>query len=237
MFSVAIVEDDKLAADLLAGYIDAYAASSKEEFSVTVYANAIDFLSNYKAGYDIVFMDIDMPHLDGLSASRKLRQLDTSTVLIFVTNMAQYAIKGYEVQAMDYMLKPIKYYDFLLKLQRAVNFTRASDNQSVAIVKGGGYVRVYVRDISYIEVMGHKVLYHVGKEEVEEYSALAKVEEKMKPFGFLRPNNYCLVNPKHITLVHGMSVNVGGTELPISHPKKKAFMHALGEWLARGQMQ
>ena len=71
---------------------------------------------HYEPGYDIIFMDVEMPGLDGFGAAEKIRAVDADAVLVFVTNMAQYAIKGYEVDALDYVLKPVNYYQFCTKL-------------------------------------------------------------------------------------------------------------------------
>lgn len=236
MINVAIVEDDKRAADLLSAYIERCGGELNEKFRTTRFVNALDLLSAYKAEFDIIFMDIELPGMDGMSACRKLRETDGVTVIIFVTNMAQYAVGGYEVGAMDYIVKPVTYYDFLLKLRRAVNAVRSADNRTLIVVRAGGYVRLHIRDIMYVEVLGHKVKYHMSPDGnvVEEYATLSGVEEKLRSYNFMRCNNYCLVNPVHISYVHGFTIRVGGEELNISHPKKKAFMEALNKWLAGG---
>ena len=61
-----------------------------------------------------------MPYIDGMKTSRKLREVDQNVALIFITNLMQYAIKGYEVNALDFMLKPVKYYDFEMKMNKAI---------------------------------------------------------------------------------------------------------------------
>lgn len=143
MIRAVIVEDDGEAADLLEGYIKRYAAESGIVFMIDRFDNAITFLENYDVGYDIVFMDIEMEDLDGVSAARLLRKRDRSVTLIFVTNMAQFAIKGYEVDALDFIVKPVKYYDFAFRLKKAVSRLNEKEEQYLPVSIAGGCSKAY----------------------------------------------------------------------------------------------
>lgn len=78
------------------------------------------FLTNYQPRFDIIFMDIEMPYINGLESAEKLRQSDKGTLLIFTTNLGHVAAKGYEVEAFDFVVKPLHYESLYLKLNRAV---------------------------------------------------------------------------------------------------------------------
>lgn len=113
MFTVAVVEDDETAVAKLRACLDQYAAThAGVQFDVTVFNEPTSFLDPYKTVWDIVFMDIEMPNMDGMEAAHRLRAVDSEVILIFVTNMAQFAAKGYEVDALDYIIKPFAYPDF-----------------------------------------------------------------------------------------------------------------------------
>ena len=113
MFTVAIVEDEIDAARRLEVCLARYSQDHPDvRFDVTVFSEPTGFLDAYRPVWDIVFMDIEMPNMDGMSAARRLRVLDEQVILIFVTNMAQFAAKGYEVDALDYVIKPFSYNDF-----------------------------------------------------------------------------------------------------------------------------
>lgn len=120
MVSVALIEDDDRIAGELVGYLERYAKESEGavEFNTVRFPDAISFLEGYKPRYDLVLMDIMLPEMDGLMASKKLREYDPNVMLVFVTNMSQLAVKGYEVSAFDFMVKPVRYGDFTLKLDR-----------------------------------------------------------------------------------------------------------------------
>lgn len=101
MYRIAIVEDDQNAAEVLRSYLQRYEEENGEQFSVSSFANGLLFLKEQESGFDIVFMDIEMPALDGMETAKLLRRVNDISCLIFVTNMASYAIKGYEVDAID----------------------------------------------------------------------------------------------------------------------------------------
>lgn len=109
MIRIAMVEDEAAVREQLMGYVQRYTRQYGTEFSVTEFADGVDILENYRPVYDIVFLDVEMKHLDGMETARRIRALDADVVLIFITNMAQYAIKGYAVGALDYVLKPVPY--------------------------------------------------------------------------------------------------------------------------------
>lgn len=119
MIKIAIAEDEKKEAEKLESYIRRYGAEHGENYNVSVFTNGIDFVSSAEP-FHIVFLDIDMPLMGGLDAAKKLREADKSACIIFVTNLAQYAVKGYEVDAMDFVVKPIDYPSFESKFKKAL---------------------------------------------------------------------------------------------------------------------
>lgn len=137
MIKAAIVDDEQAARDLLQGYIKRYAAEHGIGFDVSLFSDGLDFLASSKGGFDIVYMDIDMPDLDGMKTAEKLRAVDSSVVIVFVTNMMQFAVKGYEVGALDFLVKPVTYDNFALKLRRAVEQIKVSGADRVMIASDG----------------------------------------------------------------------------------------------------
>ena len=104
----------------LCGFIAKYAQGERSQAGCDPFADGSQIVEPYRPGFDIIFLDIEMPRLGGMPTAERIRQLDPEVVLIFVTNMAQYAIRGYEVDALDFVLKPVSYYQFSTKLERAL---------------------------------------------------------------------------------------------------------------------
>lgn len=235
MIKAAIVEDDPGAAELLAGYLKQFAQEQHIAVAVSEYRDAVSFLDQYRPTFDIIFMDVEMPYMDGIKAAQKLREIDREVVIVFVTNMAQYAVKGYEVNALDYIVKPVGYPDFSLKMKRAVNALQIKEEREIVIpLTNQGLHRVSVSKLLYVEVSDHKLRYHLADDVLETGGSLSKVETELCGWGFLRCNSCYLVNPRHIEWVRGHVVKVGQDELQISHPKRKEFIKGLAEWLAKG---
>ena len=91
---VAVVEDEKRERELIKKYLASFGEERGVVFNVYEFEDGLSFLSDYKSIYDVVFMDIEMPHLSGMEAAKRLRKLDDKVALVFITNMAQYAVGG-----------------------------------------------------------------------------------------------------------------------------------------------
>ena len=234
MKNIAIVEDEDEAAARLTGYIERYAEQNGQKYRVERFNNAVDFLAEYKSIYSVVFMDIQMPNMDGMSAAAELRRIDKTVSIVFITNLIQYAQKGYEVNALDFIVKPIGYSEFKLKMRKAVNVARSREIKSVLVPVNSGFCRISIDKLVYVEVMGHKLKYQLVDEEIEARGTLGEVEKKLDGCGFLRCNSCYLVNSRYVNKVRGNEVDVGGHVLKISHPKRKAFVEALMEIFTGG---
>lgn len=238
MIRIAMVEDETAAMESIQTYLDKFSKEKGLNCQLVWFDNPVDFLSKYDKDFDLVLMDIKLPDMNGMEAARKLREMDDSVALIFVTNMAQFAIKGYEVDAVDFIVKPVTYYDFALKFARVVKKIDASDEMKISVVNKGSAKYIAAKDVCFVEVIKHKLLYHTADGVYEVRGTLKKAEETLISNGFAKCNNYCLVNLRCVLGVKGyvLTVSTGHgakerEEIMISHPRKKAFVTALNEFL------
>ena len=200
-FNVVIVEDDDGAAAELNDVLLRFGAENGVAFDVTRERNSEDFLENYTPKYDICFMDIELPGKNGMEAAKKLRRFDANIVIIFVTNMRQYAIAGYEVGALNYILKPVKYNSFSVTMRRAVESAKNADAVLLTAKTDGGIRLIDSRDVAYIDVMKHDVLIHLADENVNTYGTLSAFEKSLAGSGFARCSACALINLKYIDRV------------------------------------
>lgn len=228
MYRIAIVEDDEHAAALLTSFLNRYAEEKQEEFSIRCYAHPVLLLEGYTADVDIVFMDIQMPCMNGMEAAHRLRELDEQVVLVFVTNLTQYAIEGYAVNAQDYIVKPFNYYEFALKFKRTLSRVPHRETPSLLIRSDGQTIRLELRDLHYVEVQGHLLLYHTATQTYRQFGSLGELEKQIAPYHFARCNSCYLVNLHFVRSVYGFTAELtSGETLTISRTKKKSFSDAL----------
>ena len=235
MYKIGLLEDEQEQAERLLGFLDRY-REAHPDFACTVqrYDRAMDLLDHYDRDCDLLFLDIRLPDMTGMEAAHRIREVDRRVMIIFVTSLIQYAIEGYSVQAFDYIVKPVRYQNFEMKMKKALARIRA-EMDAIVVAKPGGMIRVRTGDIRFIEARGHSIIYHTdGEEIVGSSTSLASLEERLAPSGFLRCNKCYLVNYKHIQAVQGNTVTVyGGDELQISRLRKKQFMTELADWMGK----
>ena len=232
MVNIAIVEDDETEREKLKNYLADYAKEIHSRFQIASFQNAEAFLSSFQKNYDIIFMDIEMPGKNGMEASFEIRKLDSDVILIFVTNMAQFAVKGYQVDALDFIVKPVVYQDFCFRMQKAIRRVIDKDDRFISIsLTGGGFIKLSIDQIRYVEIMSHDIVYHTLDGDYSSYGTLKEVEKKLQNFHFSRCNSCFLVNLKFVDSVKQYDVFLGDTVLKISQPRKKKFLMDLNEYI------
>ena len=231
VINAAVVEDDDKDAETLRGMLERYGKERGVRFEVTRYRDAISFIDGYRPVFGIVFMDIELPDYDGLTAAKKLRELDSVVMIIFVTNMAQFAVNGYEVQAFDFVVKPLSYGNLSLKLDRASSRLAGDESRKVSIYTPDGARIVSVSDIMYVEVMGHKVIWHTAGGDISLCGSLKKIEAQLNGGDFVRINSCYIVNLRYVTYVKSNSLICNGDELTISQSRRRDFLRAMTEFL------
>ncbi len=233
MIKIALVEDEKKAADDLTAMLKRYGHENAVDFEITWFSDGDKFLSSDMSDFGIVFMDIQMPNLNGMSAAKEMRKSSPNNVLIFVTDLAQYAIRGYEVDAMDFIVKPVVYSHLSLRLEKLIKILSQQNEEKITI-KSSDSIQVFsLSEILYVEIMNHKLIYHTLKGNFSTTGSLNEIEKKLAKFNFSRCNHCYLVNLRHVSHVDKFTLFVGNESLIISRNKKKQFMDELADYLGK----
>lgn len=233
MIKMAILEDEDSSAKRLTDAITQYCGAHEIKFSIDRFKNANEMLDHYRPVYDIIFMDIILPSMNGIDSAKELRKFDDAVTIIFVTDMANLAVKGYEVNALDFIIKPVEYSSFSRKFERALNAVRHRKSVDVCIQVDRTIKRISASKIYYIEIIHHNLIYHTEEGIINSRGTLDGLEKQLSSENFVRCNACYLVNMKYISEVSGDNVIVAGETLKISRTKKKAFMQTLTNYLGK----
>ena len=231
MIKIAIVEDDLTYARQLKEYLQKYALEYSEQFEISEYLDGDAIVEGYHSQFDIILMDVEMRFMNGMTAAEEIRKTDNEVVIIFITNMPQYAIRGYAVQAFDYILKPVSYFAFSQRLVRAISRMKKREQKSLIIpIKGGG-VRIDVSSVYYIESQGHDIIYHTSTGEYVSSGTMKELETTLAPLHFFRGSKWYLINLQQVDGFENSTATLkNGKKIPLSRSRKKEFMEALAKY-------
>ena len=227
MLRIAIVEDEEIFARELEEYVRRYAAETFREVKITHFSDGEEIAGNYRGGFDLLLMDIQMKFMDGMTAAEKIRGRDPEVIIIFITNRADYAVRGYEVDALDYVLKPVSYYIFAKKLDKAFSRIANKKSETITISTKNGVRRIRTEELYYIESDAHNLIYHTVKGDYTTRERIKDAEKILENKGFFRSNKCYLVNLQHVDGIHDGCCEIHGDKLLISRARRGEFMEAL----------
>ena len=226
---VAIVDDALKDRQILESFLKQYEKENDVSFEIETYSSANGFLES-DLNIDIAFFDVEMPGLDGLKMAEYFREKNEEAIILFITNIAQYAIAGYKVQAFDYVIKPIVYPDFALKMRKVMKLINSKQTDYITLNTRKGIIRLAIEDLVYVEVSGHDVFYHFVDREIRLVGSMNKVMEKVEQYNFVRVSKFFLVNVSCIRMIKGNSVIMNsGADIPLGRIYRKTLLDKLSK--------
>lgn len=227
--NIAIVEDQKYEQDKLTNYISKYLNKINTSATIHHYSDGLEIIDKYDSKYDLIYLDVEMEYLDGMSTARKIREYDSEVLIVFVTNHSQVAIQGYSVEATDFLLKPLSYFTFSEHFKKI--FKKITFQESSLYVKVSGIMRrISSRDILYLESLGHNITIHTLNETIQITDTMKNLETKLDPQSFYRCSNSFIVNMNHVQGIEANDISLPNQVIiPVSRSKKKEFMARLTE--------
>lgn len=232
MIRIAIVEDDGKYRDEIAEYLQRYARENQVLFDIRTFGDGDAIVDQYPTDFDILLMDIELPLLSGMEASQEIRKYDQDVEIIFITNSPHYAIQGYRVGALDYILKPVNYYAFSQTLSRALERKNLKKEHYVMVSVRGGRQKLSVRRIRYIEVQDHDLTIHTLDGDIQAKGTIREMEEELRDQGFFHCNKGYLINLALVDGISGQDIRMGKDIIPVGRTRKKAFLDALNRFMS-----
>ena len=230
MLLVAVVDDDAKDAAHLKACVEEYCRVNNHAAMIHVFSDGLDLIRSTET-HDIVFLDIQMSKLDGLETARFIRKIDRESILIFVTNMAQFAIKGYEVDALDFILKPASMASITFVLDKAMRRLDGSTRSLFSLKTSEGTISLSANDITYVEVFDHNLVYHTTRGDYTVRGRLSDVSEKLSPDRFVMCNRSFIVNLRHVSNVTSGYLLIGDTRISVSKSHRKELMRRFSSFL------
>lgn len=243
ILSCAIIDDEPLAAKLLQTYVE---RTPFLELAGS-YASAVEAMGGLREHpVDVLFLDIQMPELNGLEFARLV---DSDTRIVFTTAFGQYAIDGYKVDALDYLLKPVNYADFLTAAQRALEWfermvaaTREKNGSDT--VKGSFFVksdyklvRIHLDDIRYVEGLKDYVKIYLASaaRPVLSLMSMRTIEQHLPAETFRRVHRSYIVNLDRVEMLERGQIVFDNKYVPVSDSYKEQMQEYIDRRLLRGR--
>ena len=232
MVRVAIIEDDINAFREIESYVLRYGTEHMMSFQIDHFSDGDEIVEKFPSDYDILLMDIELPLLDGMTAAEEIRKKDKDVEIVFITNSPHYAIRGYRVGALDYIVKPINYYAFAQTITRALERTDKKQEKYLVVNIKGGKRKISIRRIRYVEVRDHDLIFHLTEGNITAKGTLRELESRLKDFGFFHCNKGYLINLAYVDGITGQEISIGEDVISVGRTRKKAFMDAMNAYLS-----
>lgn len=229
MMNICIVEDEKEHYEIIKSYIKKCVGAEINNYQITWYQDGIDLVDEYNSQFDIIFLDIQMKHINGMEAAEKIRKLDPEVVLIFITSTVSYAVQGYSVDALGYVLKPVPFVAFQKLFEKAIERVKAKlQKVHIRVTVNDKQIKIDCDTVIYLESQRNNVIIHCNGEKYVTAGPLKKYEEKLSAYSFSKCHNAYLVNLAKVDAVQKAEIVLSdGTVLPISRARKKEFIEEL----------
>lgn len=226
MVNVAIIDDDKIDRHRLKEALNYVSSKKGVAFQTKEFSSGETFIFDYKSSFDLVLMDIEMSGLNGIETAKKLREIDKDIIIVFVTNMAQLAINGYEVEALDFIVKPITNESFFLKMVRVLSRIKEKTDDAILVKTNEGFTKVYLDRLKYVECQGHTLIYHTLDININEYATISSCEKRLTSSNFVKCNRGYIVNMNYISTIkkRASTIIVGTEEIVVSRQLLKSLI-------------
>lgn len=234
MYQIAVCDDERIIREGLEQYLRKYGDETGTEFETHIFQSADELLMNYPVNLDLIFLDIKMEGVDGMTAARRIRSFDSQVCIIFITTMYQCAIEGYAVRAFGFIRKPVSYAEIRHELTGALaQICSLNAREHFITIKGGGTTyRHPVSRISYCEVRRHAMRICIGGETGEYRCSMKALEECLMPLGFFKCHASYLVNGDYIQKIElNQLMLLDGTQIPISQRRRKEFLASVSSYI------
>lgn len=235
-YRVLVVEDDADEAQEVCALLARYGHAHALDVQISWLRTAVDVIAGERS-FDLILLDIGLPGISGMEAAELLRAFDPVTPIVFITSLANYAVRGYEVDALGFVVKPVTYSGLSLYLDRAVRVWRVNAGRRVTIPTREGTRIVPLESVVFVEVRNHELVWHLDAgEPLSVRGSLKQVEERLSEAPVTRISKSHLINMNKVCSVQRDIIRMSsGDELVISRSRRRQTMARLTSYLGSGR--
>lgn len=229
---IAIVDDHKESQQKLKQFIEENASSLELTVDIKCFNDGIELVDRFQSSFDIIYLDVEMEILDGMTTAKKIRQSDSEVLIVFVTNHAQVAIQGYSVDASDFLLKPLSKFTFEEHFKKIIKKVRRADD-SIVLKVSGTVKRVDQNTIWFIESEGHYIDFHTTIGRFTLIDSMKNIENQLDAQRFYRCNNSFIINFEYVDHIDKSTgiAKIGNNNIQISRSRKKECLEKFTRYL------
>ncbi len=229
---IAACDDSKVMLQQISGYLEQLQEEIEDEIIPSYYSSGEEVLSKLSVGTNLLLLDISMAGIDGISCAHRLREKGFSAPIIFITSMEEYSLKGYEVHAFGFLVKPVTYSDFSRVIKEALALSAPTEKPVLHINTNDGLKVIDPDKLLYAEVYKHETSFVLEHEKAESVVQLSVVEEKLLPLGFFRCHRGYIASFKKITFIGKDFLTMeNGENIPLSKHRRKEFLDAYSNFM------
>lgn len=227
---IAIVDDQLEERNKVANYINNFVEEKKNSVQIDFFSDGLEIIDKYESTYDIIYLDVEMEFMDGMTTAKKIRDYDSEVLIVFITNHAQVAVQGYSVEASDFLVKPLSYFTFSVHFNKILKKITLQET-SLYLKVGGILQRINSKEVIYMESQGHNIIVHTTSKTFQITETMKHLETKLDG-SFFRCSNSYIVNMNHVYGIDGNDLSLTNNYIiTVSRTKKKDFLSKLTNFI------
>jgi len=236
MIKIAVCDDEQRFVEQIKKILVEYGTEIQADIRVSEFYDGVMLLDKYECRYDIIFLDIKMPYIDGVEVAEKIRDRDPEVTIIFLTSLLGRAVDGYRDRASHFLIKPVTRNKLTQEIDRWIEKNREKKQECLLVDNVYGQFMIPISSLRYVETFNRNLLLHTEGKSIVCYKKLKEIKERLGNYGFAQSHKGYLVNFSYIDTIKGNDIILVTNEMiPLSRMMKKEFMTQLARYMG-GQL-